>query len=103
FLLSPSVADGLDLEKLEANLRKTVLRIAARFLENALNKDLSDYEGGKVACNFCGKDAHYVDRRSKTFTTTLGDITLERAYYHCPACGNGWCPRDQSLGFGDSS
>jgi hypothetical protein len=44
-----------------------------------------------------------VDRRSKTFTTTLGDITLERAYYYCSSCGNGWRPRDQALGFGDSS
>jgi hypothetical protein len=44
-----------------------------------------------------------VDRRSKTFTTTLGDITLMRAYYYCSSCGDGWRPRDQSLGFGDSS
>ncbi len=44
-----------------------------------------------------------MDRRPKTFTTTLGDITLVRAYYYCSSCGDGWCPRDQSLGFGDSS
>lgn len=44
-----------------------------------------------------------MDRRPRTFTTTLGDIALVRAYYYCSSCGDGWCPRDQSLGFGDSS
>ncbi len=28
----------------------------------------------------------------------LGPLTLQRAYYHCPACGHGCCPRDHSLG-----
>ncbi len=28
----------------------------------------------------------------------LGPLTLQRAYYHCPACGHGCCPRDASLG-----
>jgi hypothetical protein len=95
--------DDLDLESLEANLRTGALRVAARFLEDKLNNDQSDYAGKRLPCIFCGQDAHYVDQRSKTFTTTLGDITLVRSYYHCPTCGDGWCPKDQSLGFGDSS
>jgi hypothetical protein len=27
---------------------------------------------------------------------------LERAYYHCVACGQGFCPRDHALGLSDS-
>ena len=34
----------------------------------------------------------------ETFTTVLGLLTLERAYYHCDACRRGGCPRDQALG-----
>ena len=34
----------------------------------------------------------------ETFTTLLGPLSLERAYYHCDACRSGSCPRDQALG-----
>ena len=33
----------------------------------------------------------------------LGPLTLQRAYYHCSACGHGCCPRDHSLGLHGSS
>jgi hypothetical protein len=33
----------------------------------------------------------------------LGPLKLERAYYHCAACGRGFCPRDQALGFAAGS
>jgi len=32
----------------------------------------------------------------------LGLVTLERAYYHCAACGQGSCPRDRALGLSPS-
>lgn len=44
-----------------------------------------------------------MDRRSKTIETVLGPLRLERAYYHCAACGQGSCPRDVSLGIGHGS
>ena len=42
--------------------------------------------------------ARYAGRRSKGFQTVLGLVSLERAYYHCAACGQGFCPRDRALG-----
>ena len=33
-----------------------------------------------------------------TFTTALGPLTLERAWYHCERCHNGFSPRDRALG-----
>lgn len=29
----------------------------------------------------------------------LGPTTFHRAYYHCQACGQGFCPRGQAWGF----
>jgi hypothetical protein len=101
--LSPAIASGLDLENLETEARRIALRTAARFLEDKLNNDHSDHAGERIPCIFCGQDARHIERRPKTFTTTLGDIILARSYYYCPACGNGWCPRDWALGFSDSS
>jgi len=43
------------------------------------------------------------DGHAKTFTTALGALTLTRAYYHCAACNQGGCPRDQALGLDGGS
>ena len=84
-------------------MRKKAFQVAARFLESTLNADTSDYQGPQIPCIHCGQQARYVDRRSRTFTTILGDIILERAYYYCSSCGNGWSPKDSTLGFGNLS
>lgn len=96
-LIGPSSTQEIDFEAWETAARSCALRLAARALETHLNAERSDYSGPARDCP-CGAQARYVDRRSKTFQTVLGALQLERAYYHCPACGQGFCPRDASLG-----
>jgi len=76
--------------------------VAARAIEQRFNADTSDYAGPTLPCT-CGQPARYVDRRSKTFQSALGDLNLERAYYHCGACEQGFSPRDQAMGLEGSS
>jgi hypothetical protein len=38
-----------------------------------------------------------VSYRPKTFLSLLGEIRLERGYYHCPSCGQGTFPWDELL------
>ena len=68
-----------------------------RLLAQRLNADRSDLEGSTRRCA-CGQQARFNGYRSKTFRTALGPLTLERAYYHCGACGQGSHPRDAALG-----
>ena len=68
-----------------------------RLLARRLNADRSDLEGSTRRCA-CGQQARFNGYRSKTFRTALGPLTLERAYYHCGACGQGSHPRDAALG-----
>jgi len=35
--------------------------------------------------------------------SVLGPLRLERAYYHCSSCGQGFCPRDEQLGIENTS
>ncbi len=93
--------DGIDLATLETTLKQRALLFAARHLESCLNADHSDNLGQSVLCG-CGAAARYVDRRAKVITTVLGDITLQRAYYYCAACGRGFAPRDAALGLDQS-
>ena len=90
-------AAGAEFEALERGLRERVLRLAARELEQRLNGDPTDHAGRSLPCA-CGRMARYAGRRAKGFQTVLGLVTLERAYYHCAACGQGFCPRDRALG-----
>lgn len=87
---------------MEVAARRQAFRLAARALEQRLNADTSDHAGAQLPCR-CGQAARYVDRRSKTFHSALGPLQLERAYYHCSSCGQGFCPRDRALGLEDTS
>jgi len=101
-LVGPGAVEGLDFEAIEMAARQRALRVAARAVERHLDADTSDHAGPSVPCT-CGMPARYAGRRPKTFTTALGEMTLERAYYHCDACDSGFCPRDRALGIEGTS
>jgi hypothetical protein len=73
------------------------LKLAARAVERCLNADTSDHAGSDAPCP-CGQRARYAGRRSKTFSSVLGALTLSRAYFCCNSCRAGFFPRDQALG-----
>jgi hypothetical protein len=100
--LESGAAGNLDFEAIEVAARRKSLQIAARAVEQKLNADTSDYAGPAVPCP-CGNTARYAGRRKKTFKTALDKMTLLRAYYHCDACNDGFCPRDQTLGVAATS
>ena len=85
-----------------ARLARLELSLAARVVAQRLNADTSDQAGPTWPCA-CGQPARYAGRRPKAFSTVLGPLTLERAYYHCAACAAGFCPRDQALGLEGTS
>ncbi len=99
--MGPAAAEALDFEALETAVRRQVLEVAARTVEDHLNQDHTDTVTG-LSCP-CGGRARHAGRREKQFTTVLGPMRLQRAYYHCPDCGEGFCPRDRELGLEDRS
>jgi hypothetical protein len=95
--------DGLGFEALEMGARWRALALAARVVERQLNTDRSDGVRPTLPCPGCGRAARSAGRREKTFTTALGLMRLQRAYYHCDACAGGFCPRDRALGLAGTS
>ncbi len=87
---------------MERAARTAALQVAAKLVAQYINADHSDKQGPRMACD-CGHAAHYAGRRERTVTTALGPVTLERAWYHCEACGTGFAPRDCVLGFDNGS
>lgn len=96
-MIGPEAVLALDFEVLETAVRQRALALAARAVERRLNADRSDYVGPRVPCT-CGQTARYAGRRSKRFDTVLGAMRLKRAYYDCPHCKTGFCPRDRAMG-----
>ena len=96
-LLGRQGVEELDLEALELAVRQQALQLAGAAVEQRLNADTSDEQGARIRCG-CGREARLVGRRSKQVHSVLGPLELERAYYHCSSCGQGFCPRDEQLG-----
>lgn len=96
-LLGSGASDGIDFEAIETAARRLALSLAARAIEQRLNADTADYVGPSLSCH-CGQPARYAGRRTKVFQSILGELKLERAYYHCPHCSAGFYPRDRHLG-----
>ena len=92
----------MDFEAVETAARGLALAIMGRALAGRLNADRSDAAGARLPCP-CGARARYAGRRPKTFTTALGEMRLQRAWYHCGACGKGFAPRDRALGLDGGS
>ena len=90
-----------DFQALETEARRVALQIMGQALARRLNADHSDDRGPRLSCQ-CGGEARFAGRRSKVFTTALGPVTLERAWYHCARCHNGFSPRDRALGMEDT-
>jgi len=101
-LLGREALAELDFEALEVALRQRTLRLAAHAIEQRLNADLSDEAGAHLRCP-CGKEARYIARRTKNVVSVLGPLRLQRAYYYCPSCRQGFCPRDRQLGLKSGS
>jgi hypothetical protein len=82
--------------------RRKAIRVAARAVQQRFNADKSDYIGPTLPCS-CGQSARYAGRRAKSFHSVLGELRLQRAYYHCQACQSGLVPRDRALGLAGGS
>jgi hypothetical protein len=50
-----------------------------------------------MTCPHCGEAARCVGWREKGVVCLLGEVRLERHYYHCRACGRGHYPWDATL------
>jgi len=94
--VATSLAGGPDLEAAELAIRAGVLELGRSVLEPLLAAD-GGYRGPRAGCG-AGHQAGFVSYRDKTIDTVLGTVTISRAWYHCPACGHGFAPRDAELG-----
>ena len=76
-------------QTIETEARRMALQLMGQGVARRLNADRSDEEGPRLPCE-CSGQARFAGRRPKTFTTALGPLRLERAWYRCDSCHNGF-------------
>jgi hypothetical protein len=91
-----ALAGGEGIEAAELAIRAGLTRLGRGVLEDLLAAD-AGHRGPRVDCG-AGHQAEFTGYRDKTVDTVLGPVTLQRAWYHCEACGHGLAPKDAELG-----
>ena len=82
-------------------IRAGLLRLGGAMLGEVLSADRG-HRGPRVPCGN-GHEAVFTGYRDKAFDTSLGLVTVIRAWYHCAECGHGFAPRDAELGVAGAS
>jgi hypothetical protein len=83
--------------EIEERLRQWIRELGNDVLRMTIgNLDLYRRKG-KERCPCCGKGVYWTRYEPRNLITTLGTITLERAYYHHGPCHCGWVPLDERL------
>lgn len=78
-----------------ADIEQSALRVG-QHLAQALAAELVTESGAAVAawpnCPGCGRRMRVKGKRQRVVVLETGDVTVERAYYHCAACQTGVFP-----------
>lgn len=78
-----------------ADIERTALS-AGREIEQAIAQALAEESAAEVpawpTCPHCGQKLKNKGQRRRRIVTEAGEVEVERTYYHCAACGQGFSP-----------
>ncbi len=90
--------ERLDPRDLERQCRDLGLAVGHELFVRLLQAYGDGKRGTVVRCG-CGGTRRWVETRPRTLRDLMNRlVTLERAYYYCADCGQGWLPLDEALG-----
>ncbi len=91
----------LDFGAMERAMKDRLFEETARTLESRLNEEITRHPA-PFRCPACGRLLQSKGMKSKTFMTSLGEITLRRRYGFCRSCRKGSFPDDARLGLDET-
>jgi hypothetical protein len=94
---NPADQSPLSMAMLEQAALALAQRIAQMALADQLQQAGTGYSSSSRPCA-CGRKQRFHRFSSKRLRTLIGEVTYERAYYRCRACGASACPLDAQLG-----
>jgi len=89
-------------KEIEERMRKWVQRMGEDVQGLLIGGMDRNRRKGKSACPRCGLAVYWKGYEPRNYITSLGEMQIERAYYHHADCHCGWVPLDERLGLGAS-
>jgi hypothetical protein len=84
--------DRPDLTQIEDAVLEFRRQMGQAMAETAIQSQPSVRPVPGPACPQCGREMRYKDDKNKAVTSRVGDVNVERSYYHCPHCEQGLFP-----------
>lgn len=92
---------GATVEEIEAAAVEAGRALAAGVAEEGLvTSARSSYEGPSRPC-VCGRKAKFMNYRSRTLVSVVGEVRVERPYHYCKHCRTGQLPWDAANGLSE--
>ena len=88
-----------DLGALEQAVQSKIQQLGQGLLQRLVDRQANGLNGSSMVCK-CGNSMKFIQHRKKDIHTLFGWITIKRAYYHCPDCGESLFPYDDISGLG---
>lgn len=86
--------------KIEQRIREWQQRIGRDMQAQTLGSLERHRRKGKQRCPSCQEEVYWSRYEKRNYISSLGEVVIERAYYHHRACHTGWVPLDEQLQLG---
>jgi hypothetical protein len=87
---------------IEQRIREWLQRMGEDTQAHTLGRMARYRRKGKQACPECQEPVYWSRYEKRQYISSLGEVCIERAYYHHGACHCGWVPLDAQLHLGAS-
>lgn len=82
----------ISLTELEEKVAALQPKVMGLLLESLVALRGTGQEAPGPKCPECGREMRYKGLKERDLATSVGEIDLERAYYYCPECRQGFFP-----------
>jgi hypothetical protein len=89
-----------DVTGIEERVRRIEQDVLREVTEEMLREQTGKRPGNQASCPACRGTARYRKQCAQELVTLFGRVRIERAYFHCGACQQGFCPQDRVWGIG---
>jgi hypothetical protein len=85
----------LSMTEMEEKVAALQPKVMSLLLESLVALRGTGQEAPGPRCPECGKEMRYKGLKDRGLATSVGEIGLERAYFYCPDCKQGFFPPGQ--------
>jgi hypothetical protein len=88
--------EELSLSDIERLVRRAGQNVMQELTGTLANAEAQGQESR--ICSKCGRKTRYKGQKKRDLITGTGEVSLERGYYYCPTCREGFFPPGPTMG-----